>query len=104
MKCRVCDSEKLELVINLGDQPWCNHFLTSEEVDSGYGFGHIHELRYFHDLFNSDRKIKGGRVLIEHGRRALMIVHSVYASVETGNWIVIDKEVKSSRLGLRNEE
>lgn len=32
MKCRVCDSEKLELVINLGDQPWCNHFLTAEEV------------------------------------------------------------------------
>lgn len=32
MKCRVCDGLKLELVINLGDQPWCNHFLTSEEV------------------------------------------------------------------------
>ncbi len=32
MRCRVCDSLRLELVINLGNQPWCNHFLTSEEV------------------------------------------------------------------------
>lgn len=32
MKCRICDSEKLELVINLGNQPWCNHFLSWEEV------------------------------------------------------------------------
>ncbi len=32
MRCRVCDSQRLELVINLGDQPWCNHFLTSDEV------------------------------------------------------------------------
>ncbi len=32
MKCRVCESENLELVIDLGEQPWCNHFLTKEEV------------------------------------------------------------------------
>lgn len=27
MKCRVCDSEDLELVIDLGMQPWGNNFL-----------------------------------------------------------------------------
>lgn len=32
MKCRVCDCEQLEPVIDLGDQPWCNHFLRPEQV------------------------------------------------------------------------
>jgi 2-polyprenyl-3-methyl-5-hydroxy-6-metoxy-1,4-benzoquinol methylase len=32
MKCRVCDSENLELAVDLGMQPWCNHFLKKEEV------------------------------------------------------------------------
>ncbi len=30
--CRVCDSTKLELAIDLGFQPWGNNFLTKEEV------------------------------------------------------------------------
>lgn len=32
MNCRVCDSARLELAIDLGNQPWCNHFLKPEEV------------------------------------------------------------------------
>lgn len=32
--CRVCDAGELEPVIDLGDQPWCNHFLTREELGS----------------------------------------------------------------------
>ncbi|WP_392533936.1 methyltransferase domain-containing protein [Nostoc sp. C117] len=32
MKCRVCDSTNLELAIDLGSQPWCNHFLKKEEI------------------------------------------------------------------------
>jgi SAM-dependent methyltransferase len=32
MKCRVCDSENLELAVDLGMQPWCNNFLTKEQV------------------------------------------------------------------------
>jgi SAM-dependent methyltransferase len=31
MICRVCDSTHLEPVIDLGDQPWCNHFLKKAE-------------------------------------------------------------------------
>lgn len=31
MICRVCDSRNLEPVIDLGNQPWCNHFLKKEE-------------------------------------------------------------------------
>lgn len=30
--CRVCDSRQLEPVIDLGQQPWCNHFLKPSEV------------------------------------------------------------------------
>lgn len=32
MICRLCDSTHLEPVVNLGDQPWCNNFLKSEDV------------------------------------------------------------------------
>ena len=32
MECRVCDSQNLEPVIDLGEQPWCNHFLRLDEV------------------------------------------------------------------------
>ena len=32
MECRVCDSTRLDLAIDLGEQPWCNHFLQPEEV------------------------------------------------------------------------
>ncbi len=32
MECRVCDSKRLELVFDLGLQPWGNHFLKPEEV------------------------------------------------------------------------
>lgn len=32
MICRVCDSISLELVVDLGEQPWCNNFLKREEI------------------------------------------------------------------------
>jgi SAM-dependent methyltransferase len=32
MNCRVCDSTDLDFVLDLGNQPWCNHFLKPEEV------------------------------------------------------------------------
>ena len=32
MICRVCDSENLELAVDLGDQPWCNNFLALDQV------------------------------------------------------------------------
>jgi SAM-dependent methyltransferase len=32
MNCRVCDSTNLELAIDLGQQPWCNHFLRPEQI------------------------------------------------------------------------
>lgn len=32
MNCRVCDSTNLDLAVDLGQQPWCNHFLAKEQV------------------------------------------------------------------------
>lgn len=31
-QCRVCDGTSLDLVVDLGQQPWCNHFLKPAEV------------------------------------------------------------------------
>ena len=30
--CRVCDGSAFEPAIDLGRQPWCNHFLKKEEI------------------------------------------------------------------------
>jgi len=32
MQCRICDSENLVSALDLGLQPWANHFLSSDEV------------------------------------------------------------------------
>jgi 2-polyprenyl-3-methyl-5-hydroxy-6-metoxy-1,4-benzoquinol methylase len=32
MECRVCDSTHLDLAVDLGRQPWCNHFLQPAEI------------------------------------------------------------------------
>jgi len=32
MQCRICKSNNLTSVIDLGSQPWCNHFLSRDEV------------------------------------------------------------------------
>lgn len=32
MICRSCSSEKIALILDLGSQPWCNDFLTIEQV------------------------------------------------------------------------
>jgi SAM-dependent methyltransferase len=34
MICRVCEATDLDLAIDLGEQPWANHFLRKEEVGS----------------------------------------------------------------------
>jgi SAM-dependent methyltransferase len=33
-QCRVCDSQELRLAIDLGLQPWCNHFLRPHQAGS----------------------------------------------------------------------
>tara|TARA_R110000824_G_scaffold81566_1_gene205004 strand:- start:213 stop:1478 length:1266 start_codon:yes stop_codon:yes gene_type:complete len=43
MKCRSCKSEEQELILDLGEQPWCNDFLTKDRV----GKEEVHPLRLF---------------------------------------------------------
>lgn len=42
--CRVCDSRDLVLVVDLGSQPWCNHFLSKDEI----GHEPFYPLRLFY--------------------------------------------------------
>lgn len=44
MQCRVCDGSDLRLALDLGRQPWCNHFLRPEEV----GTEPLYPLRLVH--------------------------------------------------------
>ena len=44
MQCRVCDSTNLQLAVDLGYQPWCNNFLTKEEI----GKELVYPLRLFY--------------------------------------------------------
>ncbi len=32
MTCRICDSSNMEIAMDLGFHPWCNHFLKEEEI------------------------------------------------------------------------
>jgi hypothetical protein len=32
MTCRSCSSENLDLILDLGEHPWCNNFLSKEEI------------------------------------------------------------------------
>ena len=32
MACRICKKNNLEAVIDLDEQPWCNHFLSKDEI------------------------------------------------------------------------
>ena len=47
MNCRSCNSENIELILDLGEQPWCNDFLTEEQL----GKENLYPLRlnYCHD-------------------------------------------------------
>ena len=44
MNCRSCSSENLELILDLGEQPWCNDFLTREQL----GKDNLYPLRLNH--------------------------------------------------------
>lgn len=44
MICRSCDSKNLSSILNLGEQPWCNNFLTKENIgkENTYPLNLIH--------------------------------------------------------------
>jgi DNA-binding Lrp family transcriptional regulator len=44
MRCRSCNSDSLELILDLGNQPWCNDFLSEDRI----GKEEIYPLRLNH--------------------------------------------------------
>lgn len=49
--CRVCGSSNLEVYLDLGDQPWCNDFLTQEQIGKESTFPL--QIVLCHDCFTS---------------------------------------------------
>ncbi|HWB07810.1 MAG TPA: class I SAM-dependent methyltransferase [Pirellulales bacterium] len=99
--CRVCDSKRLEPVVDLGKQPWCNHFLSAQQV----GKEPFYPLRvvYCHDcrtaqldytvkketMFGDHTYLSGvTRSLSEHFRRIAYEVDSRFVSTQHGKSVL----------------
>ncbi len=103
MICRICDSTRLEPVLDLGEQPWCNHFLRPEEV--GTEPFYPLKLVYCHDcataqldytvkkevMFGDHTYLSGvTRSLDQHFRGVALEVDRRLAVRETGKHSVLD--------------
>ncbi len=103
MKCRVCDSTNLELTIDLGDQPWCNHFLKPDEV----GREPVYPLRvvYCHQcstaqldytvrkeiMFGDHTYLSGvTKSLSEHFRKVAVEINDRLGAPKGRKWSVLD--------------
>jgi predicted dehydrogenase len=73
----------------------------SQEVPNAYGYGH--DILYSRVVESVSR---GAPVEIpgEEGRKALEIIHAIYASHETGRRVFIDDRPTSSRLGIASRQ
>jgi UDP-N-acetyl-2-amino-2-deoxyglucuronate dehydrogenase len=71
----------------------------SQEVPTGYGLGHG---PYIQEVV--DRLLNGNTtpvVSATDGGKAEEIVHALYVSIETGTWVSLDANLRSSKLGLQ---
>lgn len=99
--CRICDSRRLEPVIDLGRQPWCNHFLKAEQV----GQEPVYPLRvvYCHDcraaqldytvkketMFGDHTYLSGvTRSLSEHFRQIAQEVDCRFVGAKSGKSVL----------------
>jgi UDP-N-acetyl-2-amino-2-deoxyglucuronate dehydrogenase len=71
--------------------------IITEEVTSGYGFGHVQEIRNFVKLVETK---KNGFINIYDGKRAVKLVHAVYSSIEKNKWINLESNFESKKLGV----
>lgn len=70
----------------------------SVEVPSGYGLSHS---PYIRDLVAALACGAAPQVTIASAMTTLALVHALYASVETGTWVRLDAQPRSTRLGRR---
>jgi SAM-dependent methyltransferase len=65
-KCRNCESDKISVVLDLGDQPWCNNFLTEDQI----GKEEVYPLRLCHcadcELLQLDYTIPKEKMFVNH--------------------------------------
>ena len=71
----------------------------SEEVDNGYGISHYRQLKNVFQIY----KINGSNnvpFLATECLHTLKLIHSIYASVETGRKVSLSENLSSKKLGL----
>ena len=75
--------------------------LNSEEFPDVYGFGHKQIYLGVYDTI-----INGGKpaVEFEDAMMTIQLLHAIYLSAETGNWVDVSKGRESSKLGRPNDE
>lgn len=72
--------------------------ILEQSIPNGYGFGHVEELRRIERVLGCS---SGPIVDLGDSKRALLLVHSLYKSVELGGSIVkVADNVESRRLGV----
>lgn len=99
INCRVCDSKRLQEVIDLGNQPWCNNFLKKDEV----GQEPFYPLRvlYCHDCntsqldFTVKKEIMFGNHTYLSGTTRSLSEHFKKIAIEVDNNFFKDKKIKS---------
>ena len=74
----------------------------SEEVDNGYGISHYRQLKNIFENFRNDQ-IDQVPFQAKDCIHTLRLIHSIYASVETGRKIFLAEQVSSSKLGIGND-
>ncbi len=74
----------------------------SEEVDNGYGISHFRQLKQIFQNFRNGQ-IDKIPFLASECIHTLRLVHSIYASVETGRKIYLSEQLSSSKLGIEND-
>jgi predicted dehydrogenase len=78
-----------------GDQ-WIPE-LFSNEVPNAYGFGHDVLYSRVVESVLQDAPVE---ISAEEGRKALEVLHAIYASYELGEWVEMKDQPVSSRLGI----
>ncbi len=107
-KCRVCDSNRLELALDLGMQPWCNHFLEKKEL--GKEPHYPLRLIYCHDCSTSqlDFTVKKEIMFGDHtylsGITKSLSEHFEKIAIEADQNLLNDQSIHKSILDIGSND
>ncbi|MAK09813.1 MAG: hypothetical protein CML36_04980 [Rhodobacteraceae bacterium] len=74
----------------------------SEDVDNGYGISHYRQLKMIFQKYRSG-EIDKIPFLAKECIHTLRLIHSIYASVESGRKVYLTEQLSSSKLGIQND-